>query len=154
MNRTQTNGEYMKMIAVGVVALTLAAGAAKADTLLDGTFNGSFNCAKYQGVTNATATFILTGTRVRTLLTIYHSQSSRYCFATSVLDYTGYYNAAKRTFLLTGFKTVGLEPRGWSYDNKIQGTVAADGSSIAMDGNFACTGLQAKRVTTTSTLAK
>jgi hypothetical protein len=144
----------MRMISAALCALTvaipLAAGSAKADTPLDGTFNGTFSCAKYQGQTNALATFLVSGARVKSILTIYYSKSSKYGFATSVLNYRGNYDAAKRTFVLTGFTKVGLEPRGWTYDNSIKGTISADGSQLTMAGNPACTGLRATRVTATS----
>ena len=146
----------MKIISTALcalaVAIPLAAGTAKADTLLDGTFNGAFSCPKFQGITNATLTFIVSGTQVRSLMTIYHSQNSKYGFATSVLDYSGYYNAAKRTFQLTGFKKVGLEPQGWTYDQSIHGSVNSTGTQVTMAGNVACTVLTAQRVTETSAL--
>ncbi|HTJ65582.1 MAG TPA: hypothetical protein VL899_17405 [Alphaproteobacteria bacterium] len=144
----------MKIVAAALPIIMLAAMPAKAQTLLDGTFNGSFSCPKYQGITNALVTFTVTGTRIRSLMTIYHSQNSKYGFATSVLDYTGYYNAAKRTFQLTGYNTVGMEPRDWTYDQNIHGSLDTTGTKVTMQGNIACTTLYAQRVTQTSALKK
>ncbi len=148
----------MRMVSAALCALTvavpLAAGSAKADTILDGTFNGTFNCAKYQGATNALVTFLVSGARVKAIMTIYYNQQSKYGFATSVLDYRGNYNAAQRKFTLTGYFKVGLEPRGWTYDNSINGVISADGSRVKLAGNPACTALQAQRVTATGSVIR
>jgi hypothetical protein len=148
----------MRIISAALCALTvavpLAAGSAKADTILDGTFNGTFNCAKYQGVTNGLVTFLVSGTRVKAILTIYHAQTSKSDFATSVLEYRGNFNAAQRKFTLTGYNKIGLEPRGWTYDNSVAGLISADGSRVKLAGNPACTPLEATRVTATGALIR
>jgi hypothetical protein len=151
-------GNDMRMISVALCALTvafpLAAGSARADTILDGTFNGTFNCAKYQGETNGLVTFLVSGTRVKAIMTIYHAQKSKSDFATSVLEYRGNFDAAQRKFTLTGYYKIGLEPRGWTYDNSIAGLVSADGSRVKLAGNPACTPLEANRVTATGALIR
>ena len=148
----------MRIISAALCALTvsvpLTAGTAKADTILDGTFNGTFTCAKYQGETNGLVTFLVSGSRVKAILTIYHAQTSKSDFATSVLEYRGNFNAAQRKFTLTGYNKIGLEPRGWTYDNSVAGLVSADGSRVKLAGNPACTALVAQRVTATGALIR
>src|SRR4051812_47831956 len=120
----------MKIIVAALSLLLLAAAPAKAATPLDGTFNGTFSCPKYQGVSNALVSFFVTGTRVKAIMTIYWSKESKSRYYTSLLSYTGSYNASGRSFALTGMQELGIEPKDWTYDKTVNGLVSADGSRI------------------------
>ena len=144
----------MKIIVAALSLLLLAAAPAKAATPLDGTFNGTFSCPKFQGVSNAFMSFFVTGNRVRAILTIYWSKDSKSRFHTSLLTYSGSYNTGARSFALTGIQELGIEPQGWTYDRTINGLVSADGSRIRVQGSASCSAITASRVTTTSAISR
>ena len=152
---TANYGGEMKTILAALCFAMLAAGPAKAaGTILDGTFNGTFTCAQYQGLTNALISFFVSGTRVKAILTIYWSKDSKYPFGTSLLSYSGSYNAAARTFALSGMQFLGVEPRGWTYDPTLNGSVSTDGTHVTVQGNAACSATTATRVSATSLLKR
>jgi hypothetical protein len=145
----------MKIIHAALCVVMLAAGPAKAaGTILDGTFNGTFTCPKFQGQTNSLISFFVSGTRVKAILTIYWSKSSNYTFGTSLLSYSGSYNAAARTFALSGMQFLGIQPRGWTYDPNLRGSVSTDGTRVTVQGNAACSATTATRVSATSLLRR
>jgi hypothetical protein len=138
---------------MALCVVMLAAGPAKAaGTILDGTFNGTFSCPQYQGTTNALISFFVSGTRVKAILTIYWSKQSKYTFGTSLLSYSGSYNATARTFSLSGMQFLGIEPRGWTYNPNLKGSVTTDGTHVTVQGNAACSAIAATRVSATSLL--
>jgi hypothetical protein len=147
----------VKTAYAALLALTLTAGSAGATTLLDGTFNGSYACPKFQGQTNVVLSFVVTGSRVKLIQVIYESNSSRYGFGSSVVEYTGNYNATTRKFSVASFQTVGQEPRGWSYSKTLNGLVSANGAEVTIlrdPSSTACSSTSTKRISASSILAK
>jgi hypothetical protein len=147
----------VKIAYAALLALTLTAGPAGAATLLDGTFNGSYSCPKFQGQTNVVLSFVVTGSRVKMIEVIYESNSSKYGFSSSVIEYTGNYNATTRKFSVAGFQTVGQEPRGWSYSKTLNGSVSANGAEVTIlrdPSSTACSSTNTKRISASSILAK
>jgi hypothetical protein len=146
----------VKTAYAALLALTLTAGSARAATLLDGTFNGSYSCPGYQGQTNVVLSFVVTGSRVKMIEVIYDSTSSKYRFASSVIQYTGNYNATTRKFSVANLQTVGQEPKGWSYSKTLNGSVSANGVQVTIlkdQSSTACTNTYASRISASSILA-
>ena len=147
----------MKTAYAAILALTLTAGSAGATTLLDGTFNGSYACPNFQGQTNVVLSFVVTGSRVKMIQVIYESHSSKYGFSSSVVEYTGNYNATTRAFAVANFQTVGREPQGWSYSKTLNGTVSANGVNVTIlkdPSSSACTNTYASRISASTILAQ
>ena len=147
----------MKTAYAAIFALTLSAGSAGAATLLDGTFNGSYSCPGFQGQTNAVLSFVVTGSRVKMIEVIYESRSSKYGFGSSVVEYTGNFNAATRKFSVASFRTVGQEPRGWSYSKTLNGSVSANGVVVTIlkdPSSSACTNTNTRRISASTILAE
>ena len=147
----------MKTAYAALLALTLTAGSAGATTLLDGTFNGSYSCPGFQGQTNVVLSFVVTGSRVKMIQVIYESHSSKYGFSSSVVEYTGNYNAATRKFSVASFRTVGREPQGWSYSKTLNGSVSANGVAVTIlkdPSSTACTNTNTRRISASSILAE
>lgn len=145
----------MKTACATLLASIVFAGSAGAATPLDGTFNGSYSCPPYQGQTNVVLSFTVTGARAKLIEVIYHATSSKYKFDSSVVEYTGNYNASTRKFGLLNPQTVGDEPSGWTYSKTMNGTVSANGLDVTIlkdQSSPSCTNIYAKRVPATGSL--
>jgi hypothetical protein len=145
----------MKTACATILVLAAFGGSAMAATPLDGAFNGSYSCPNYQGVTNLLLNFTVTGNRAKLIEVLYDSASSKYRFGSSVIEYSGLYNATKRTFAVNTLKPVGQEPSGWSYPKSLAGSVSADGGQVTIPRNpatNACGEIVVARISATSIL--